>query len=338
MRSHQYVERSSAQLRDEWFCGDPVVSFLYSRAREDAGWLYRALTSAQLTHVLGAVLFDVRPLRPERMRQRYARELGVDFSECLASPETMDTPRKVFERQIRYWECRPITADPTAVVSPSDARLLIGSLAKTSRLFLKHKFFELDELLGTNVSYWRQRFENGDFAVFRLTPEKYHYNHVPATGVVRAYYELDGVFQSCHPGVVVAQAVPYSKNRRTVTILDTDISDGSKVGLVAMIEIVALMIGDIVQCYSRERYDHPEPMRLGMRLERGAPKSLFRPGSSTVVLLFEPGRIRFCADLIANQQRSDARSLYGPLGRSPPVETDVQARSTIAGRSEDATP
>ena len=33
---------------------------------------------------------------------------------------------------------------------------------------------------------------------------------------------------------------------------DTDIPGGSHVGFVAMIEVVALMIGDIVQCYSAD--------------------------------------------------------------------------------------
>jgi phosphatidylserine decarboxylase len=41
---------------------------------------------------------------------------------------------------------------------------------------------------------------------------------------------------------------PYSKNKRVVTIIDTDVEGGTGIGLVAMIEVVALMIGDIVQC------------------------------------------------------------------------------------------
>ena len=47
---------------------------------------------------------------------------------------------------------------------------------------------------------------------------------------------------------------PYSKNRRHVTLIDTDVPGGSQVGMVAMVEVTALMIGDIVQCYSDEKY------------------------------------------------------------------------------------
>jgi phosphatidylserine decarboxylase len=129
---------------------------------------------------------------------------------------------------------------------------------------------------------------------------------------------------------VLAVATPYAKNDRVVSIIDTDVSGGSRVGTVAMIEIVALMIGDIVQCFSSERYDDPRQVVPGLFLKRGAPKSLFRPGSSTTVLLFDPRRVTFAADLLANQKRSDASSRYSlGIGR-PVVETDIRVRSLLA--------
>ena len=330
MTMHQYVERRSSRAVRETFCGDPIVSFLYSRVREEAGWLFRALTSARLTALLGALRFDVRLMNPARMRAQLARTCGIDLAECADPLETLDTARKVFERKIRYWDCRPMEPDAAAIVSPADARLLAGSFQQTSALFLKDKLFRYEEMFGADKPDWQNAFRGGDYAVLRLTPDKYHYNHVPATGVVRDIYEIDGVFQSCHPAVVVAQASPHSKNRRTVTIIDTDVANGTQVGLVAMIEVVALMIGDIVQCYSAERYDKPVPVRVGMRVERGYPKSLFRPGSSTIVLLFQPGRIRFCKDIVTHLRRADVRSCYSAGWGQTLVETDVAVRSTIA--------
>jgi phosphatidylserine decarboxylase len=330
MTAHHYVERRHSSAVAETFCGDPVVSFLYSRVREDSGWMFRALTSARLTDILGTLRFDLRPASPARMRRRFVRQLGLDLTECVAPPETLDTARKVFERKIRYWECRPMDPDPAAIVSPADARLVVGSFQQTSSLFLKDKFFEHEEMLGKDKPIWRRVFRGGDYAVLRLTPDKYHYNHVPVAGVVQDIYEIDGVFQSCHPAVVVAQATPYSKNRRTVTIIETDVPNGAQVGLVAMIEVVALMIGDVVQCYSRERYEDPLPVQVGMHIERGAPKSLFRPGSSTVVLIFEPGRVRFCEDIVGNLRRSEVSSHYSAVWSQPLVETDVLVRSVIA--------
>jgi phosphatidylserine decarboxylase len=330
MTAHQYVDRRSSRIMSETFSGDPIVSFLYSRVREDAGWLFKTLTSARMTELIGALRFDIRPASPARMRHRLGQKLGIAFSECAEPPDTLDTARKVFERKIRYWDCRPMDPTLESIVSPADARILVGSFMQTSRLFLKDKFFEFEEMFGKDKPIWRRVFRGGDYAVLRLTPDKYHYNHVPVSGIVQDIYEIDGVFQSCHPAVIVAQAAPHSKNRRTITIIDTDVESGSQVGLVAMIEVVALMIGDIVQCYSAEQYEAPSPIHPGMWLERGCPKSLFRPGSSTVVLIFQQGRIRFRDDVVTNLCRSDLKSHYSTAWGKPCVETDVPVRTTIA--------
>ncbi len=125
-------------------------------------------------------------------------------------------------------------------------------------------------------------------------------------------------------------ATPYSKNKRVVTIIDTDVPGGTAVGLVAMVEVVALMIGGISQCYSNRRYDDPVSVGTGMFLEKGLPKSLFRPGSSTVVLLFEKERVCFAHDLVANMSAGGAVSIFSQgFGRSL-VETDIKVRSPIA--------
>jgi phosphatidylserine decarboxylase len=97
-----------------------------------------------------------------------------------------------------------------------------------------------------------------------------------------------------------------------------------------MIEIGALMIADIVQCYSEFRYDNPLAVAPGMFLRRGQPKSLYRPGGSTDVLVFQRDRVLFPEDLLRNMLRNDVSSRYSlGLGR-PLVETDVRVRSPIA--------
>lgn len=245
-------------------------------------------------------------------------------------PEALGSLRRIFERQIRYWECRPMPADAESVVSPADSKVLLGSLSEHSALFLKEKFFHFHELVGADRPDWIDAFRHGDFAIFRLTPEKYHYNHTPVAGVVRDLYEIPGGYDSCNPGAVVNLVTPFSKNKRVVTIIDTDVPEGTHVGMVAMIEVVALMIGDIVQVYSEHEYAHACGVEKGMFLRKGQPKSLFRPGSSTVVLLFQQGRIAFSQDLLRNLLRNDVRSRFSMgFGRSL-VETDLKVRSPIA--------
>ena len=327
---HQFVRRDNACEVTESLLGDGLVRFLYTDARARTGPLFRALTSRQASKLLAYVNFDSRLVARLTAYRQFLATPQLNVSECLDPPDTLDTPRKFFERKLRYWECRPMPADAEVVLSPADARVLIGSFRSGSPLFIKGKFFDFEELLGRNKATWLRAFRDGDWAIFRLTPDQYHYNHAPVSGEVVDFYEIPGGYHACNPGAVVELVTPYSKNKRVVTVIQTDVPGGTGIGLVAMIEVVALMIGEIVQCYSTERYDAPQPVVPGLRLHAGAAKSLYRPGSSTTVLIFEPGRVAFADDLVANRSRGDVDSRFSAGFGTPLVETDVKVRSLIA--------
>lgn len=327
---HQYIERGSGRVCDEPLFGDRVIRWLYHPVREKAPQLFRLLTGTQATRLLGFFNYDVGLATRVLGNARFLREAGVDPAECLDPLESLDTARKVFERKIRYWCYRPMPENPQAVVSPADARVIVGSLDEASTLEIKGKFFAFDELLGRDRPEWQEVFRGGDYALFRLTPDKYHYNHTPVAGRVVDFYRIDGSFHSCNPEAIVTETTPFSKNQRVVTIIDTDVEGGTGVGKVAMLEVVALMIGGIDQCYSEQRYDNPRPIRVGMFLQKGCPKSLYRPGSSTDVLLFEPGRVNFASDLLNNRIRCDVQSRFTTGFSKPLVETDIQVRSLLA--------
>jgi phosphatidylserine decarboxylase len=335
---HQYIERDSGQILTETLFGDQLIRTIYAPIREQANWLFNALTGARTSQALGLLNFD-RSLGTRILGNRnFLAACGVDFDECLDPPATLDTARKVFERKIRYWECRPMPTTATAIVSPADARLLIGSFSETCQLFIKEKFFCFQELLGVDKPAWLEAFREGDFAVLRLTADKYHYNHVPVSGRVLDIYAVEGRYHSCNPQAVVEMATPYSKNKRVVTVIDTDVPGGTGVGLVAMVEIVAMMIGRIEQCYSTSRYDDPVPVTIGLFLHKGQPKSLYQPGSSTDVLIFQHNRMRFADDLLRNQLRSNVASRFTQGFQKPLVETDLKVRSLIGHASGGSTP
>lgn len=325
---HQYVLRNSDQVVTEKPIADRCIQFLYSSLRENAPAMFKAVTSSRMSSLLGYMHYDMVG-RTKRNGKYLFEKIGADPWECVEPLSYYDSYRKVFERQIRYWETRPINRSSTTVVSPADSRVLIGSFKDDSALAIKDKFFDLDELLGWDCP-WRIRFDDGDYAVFRLTPDKYHYNHVPVTGKVVTIYQLEGAYHSCNPTALMAMGSLYSKNRRVVTLIDTDIEGGTQVGLVAMVEVVALMIGEVRQVYSTYRYQNPQDLRPGMILRRGDPKSLFRPGSSTDVLIFEPGKIEFSSDIIVNSKRRDVKSRFTTGFGKPAVETDVLVRSPVA--------
>lgn len=328
---HQYIERKTGRVITESLYGDRAISFIYSDIREKMPFLFRVLTGKGASWVLGFLNFD--SILASNLSGSHLKKLWLDYDECLEPASELNSLRKVFERKIRYWDCRPMPDDTATVVSPSDSRVLIGAFSKESLLFIKGKFFSYKDILGDGKGEWLSYFDGGYFAIFRLTPEKYHYNHTPVAGIVVDHYEVCGTYHSCNPSAVVELCTPYSKNRRVVTIIDTDVKGGSRVGLVAMVEVVALMIGRIVQCYSEEGYDDPRPVMPGIFLKKGCPKSLFRPGSSTVVLIFQKDRIIFSQDLIRNLHRPEVESRFSCGLGIKVVETDVSVRSAIGHAS-----
>ncbi len=332
LTDHQYIDRETRRVITERLIADALIQNLYSRAREYAPFLFKALTSRRMSALLGYLNFDSPMMDGSSHSAARLRAMGIDPAECLDPPERLDTARKIFERKICYWKCRPMPLVGDRVVSPADARLIVGSFDFQDTLFLKEKFFSYRELIGGDKHQWIDAFQGGDFALLRLTPDKYHYNHTPVAGKVKDSYEISGRYHSCNPGAVVAMVTPFSLNRRVVTIIDTDVQGGTGVGLVAMIEVVALMIGDIVQCYCPAKYDAPQAVQQGMFLERGCPKSLYRPGSSVDLLIFQKKRVRFSEDILTNMKRQDVSSRYTLNFQSPLVETDVKVRSEIARR------
>ena len=328
--SHQYIDRHSGRVLTERLFADRWVNFLYSEVRENAPRVFNAITSRRGSELLGLLNFESMLGARLKKSRELIRSWGVDVSECLEDPATLNTPEKVFTRKIRYWETRPMDPAPGVVASPADSRVILGSFAEDSLLFIKTKFFDLSELVGGLKRRWQHAFEGGDWAVFRLTPEKYHYVHTPVSGRVVDHYQIEGHYHSCNPAAVINLVNPYSKNKRVVTVIDTDVPGGTGCGLVAVVEVVALMVGDIAQCYSQEKYLDPQAIMPGMYLERGAPKSVFKPGSSTVVLLFQPGRVSIDPDLLDNQRKSGIESRFSKGLGGPVIETELMVRDGIA--------
>src|SRR5215470_8139381 len=179
--NHQYIDRHTQQVCDEQLYGDRFVRALYSSALERPNFLISAVSSQWVSNALSMLSYNTLLASSGTSLARFLDRTGVNLTECVEPAENLDSARKVFERKIKFWSCRPMPIDP-AVVCPADARVIVGSLRETSSVFIKEKFFNFDELLGLDHYRWRFAFANGDFALFRLTPEKYHYIHVPVAG------------------------------------------------------------------------------------------------------------------------------------------------------------
>src|SRR5215471_8795410 len=155
---HQYIDRATGAVADELLMADTVISKLYSPKLENAPLLAKLASSGQMSKVLGYLNYDnALSSRMSGMR-RFLRTCGIDARELLDDPATLDTPRKIFERRIKYWQYRPLPRTRQCAVCPADSRVMIGSLSNAGGLYIKGKFFEFPELLGGKGVRWTRRF------------------------------------------------------------------------------------------------------------------------------------------------------------------------------------
>ena len=327
---HQYVDRDTGRVLDEAIAGEGIARLVYSDFPLGRQGLSRLFSGEWATRAAAFAYFDAM-CTPGLVRS-FARAMRVREDE-LAEPVTaLRTRRDVFLRRIRFEEVRPMTPAPEAVVSPADGKLIWGDLTADAAIRVKERFFDLETLVGS--ADLARRFAGGTYGVFRLAPPDYHYFHAPVAGIVASCRELEGRFYSVNPLALSSVEQVLSSNRRVVVVIDTDGEGGTCVGQVAVIPVAAQVIGRIEMAYSDSGYDSPAPVREGLAVRKGQPMGAFHPGSSTVVLLFEPGRATWCPDLAQHRDRSDTKTRYAEriFGRNL-TETFLRVRDAVAYRA-----
>jgi len=192
---------------------------------------------------------------------------------------------------------RPIASDPAAVASPVDGCVSEAGTIDRDRLFqAKGRDYRLTELLAAQP--WASRFEGGSYAAIYLAPFNYHRVHMPLRGVLKETVYVPGRLFSVN--AVTAQHVPrlFARNERVLTLFDSDAMGEFALVLVGALNVgsmATVWAGDITPAARRVVTRIPGPPTS---LEKGAELGRFNMGS-TVILLFEPNRVRWHGEVHA---------------------------------------
>ncbi len=229
------------------------------------------------------------PLRLAAMRA-FARRYGIDLSEC-PELELYRTFGEFFARPLRPG-LRPIAPGDRVVVSPVDAVVSETGLAAAGRLVqAKGIDYPAAALLGDEQL--ARRLEGGAYATLYLSPRDYHRIHFPLGGRVTGWRYLPGRLWPVNPASVRTVPGLFAVNERLVTVLETP------AGACALVAVGATVVGRVHAFYdpsvphtnargvAPSRHDYPAPLPV----EKGQELGAFEMGS-TVILLFEPGRVR----------------------------------------------
>lgn len=281
----QYVDRVSGRVETERVFGGETLRFLYGPGR--------TLTDHVLSRSLANRLYGLlqRSPRSRRKIESFVATLGINASEAELPLDAYRSLDDFFTRHLRVG-ARPIDLTPGHLVSPGDGRAVAFASLEDDRVVVKGSHVGLAELLGDRAL--AARFSGGAALVLRLAPADYHRFHFPEAGLVGPGVALSGPLHSVHP-IALEAGAPSFRNKRVVTRLAT-----AAFGILGLVDVGALCVGTIVQTY-----------RPG-QVQRGDEKGYFRFGGSTVILLAEPGKLRFDDDILeATARGMESRVLMG---------------------------
>lgn len=225
-----------------------------------------------------------------RAMRAFARRYAIDLSEYppLSSFQTFG---QFFARPILPGR-RPVAAGEGVLVSPVDGLVSEAGVASAGRLVqAKGIDYPAAALLGDEAL--ARRFEGGIYLTIYLSPRDYHRIHFPLGGRVSGWRYLPGKLWPVNPASVRTVRGLFALNERLVTVQETP------AGACALVAVGATVVGRVQPSYDRavpvtnlrgarpQGRDYPEPIAV----EKGQEMGAFEMGS-TVILLFEPARVR----------------------------------------------
>jgi phosphatidylserine decarboxylase len=290
MEPIRYFNRHTGRLETEQVYGEGFLRWTY-------------------THPLGALALATFVKRPffsawygRRMdRPQSARKIGpfisryrLDLSEFADPPNSFHNFNEFFFRKLKP-ECRPVDDDSVSAAFPADGRHFgFSNAAEIQSVFVKGQRFDLASLLGD--AELARRYEQGTLILSRLCPVDYHRFHFPVAGIPSEPRAIPGPLFSVSPIALRQRLLYLWTNRRVITALDAD-----AFGTVLILEIGATCVGGIHQTF-----------RAGNAVAKGSEKGYFSFGGSSVITLFEPGRIVLADDLLESSARGV--ELYARFG------------------------
>ena len=186
-----------------------------------------------------------------------------------------------------------IDVTPEHLISPCDGWLSVYRVTQSSVFYIKGTYYRVEDFLKDNTL--AKNYEGGTCLVFRLCPYDYHHYIYIDNGYQGRNHFIPGTLHSVQP--IACSTYPvYTQNRRSWCLLTTE-----NFGPVVQAEIGALIVGGIV--------NHRENARVCKGMEKGR----FELAGSTIVLLFEPGRIRLLSGL--KEKLSEDREVRVEMGQ-----------------------
>ena len=237
------------------------VGFMYGN------WFGRFILKTVMTlHLDRVAVCFLRSKLSKPMIGRYIKKNNIAVTE--EEKASFKTFREFF---VRTRELENFEKAPERLISPCDGWLSAFPIDSESCFSIKKSIYQLKDFLTDEEL--AKKYHNGTCLVFRLCASDYHHYCYIDDGYQGENHFIPGKLHSVQP--IACEKYPvFVLNRRSWCLLETD-----NFGPVVQCEIGALVVGGI---------DNPN---ANTHFKKGEEKGKFDLAGSTIVMLFEEGRI-----------------------------------------------
>ncbi|KAL8865479.1 MAG: hypothetical protein Q9198_009303, partial [Flavoplaca austrocitrina] len=174
----------------------------------------------------------------------------------------------------------------------ADSRLVTyDSVSQSRTIWIKGKHFTIENLIQDKRA--AQAFLDGSVASFRLSPQDYHRYHSPIEGIVMGFGNIGGDYYNVDPFALRSSVDILTRNHRQWVSFET-----KEFGQVLFAAIGATNVGTVKI--------HEKWQQSGAEIRKGEEVGIFQFGGSSIIIVFEKGRIAFDDDLLSMSKRAIA--------------------------------
>jgi len=208
----------------------------------------------------------------------------VDLSD--AKKTHFSSMHDCFTRELKEG-ARPIDADPTVIVSPSDGIVGACGTVEAGKCIQAKGFpYTLDDLLGNKELV--RKYEHGLYVTLRLTSGMYHRFHAPYDCKIDKVTYVSGDTWNVNPIALRRVERLFCKNERA--IVETTLKGSNHA--ITLVPVAAILVASIrlhfLNVLLHLKYRGPNVMRCNAEFDKGAELGWFQHGS-TIIVFAPPG-------------------------------------------------
>lgn len=250
-----------------------------------------------ISRLAGKFAASERGWLKDALIRRFAAAYDVDMSEAARGIGEFASFNDFFTRELKPG-ARPLGDAARHILSPADGAVSQLGVIEGGRIFqAKGRHFTAAELLGGDAAA-AERLEGGRFITIYLSPRDYHRVHMPAAGRLASTTYVPGDLFSVNQATAEGVDRLFARNERLSCRFD------GPDGHFASVMVGAMIVAGIDTVWPHRFSGHARtPLAedftsAGLDFAAGDEMGRFYLGS-TVVLLFEPGRVEWLDHLKA---------------------------------------